>query len=599
VNGDWITFVDTVLEDQQGMARYILSIGIPTSAFQSMINDQKLAAHWNPVILDADWTIVARGQHPERFVGKKGAGQEYQDAPDTDRVREVRVLEGIPSMSAHSRSARYRWTSAVAMSKRAIVEDSIVSIAWAAASSLAIVFCAVGLVWLATIRLARGIRSLARTAVTIGAGEPGELAPLPVRELEQVAEGLRRAASEIKHTNSQLEARVAEATLKLTEEMEERSRAENALAQAQRLESLGQLTGGIAHDFNNLLMVVGGFLPRLKAAASSDARAVEAANAIALAVNRGASLTRQLLSFARRQPTNPVAVNLSESLEGLRYLLCSTLGRDVDLKIETAAGTGSARIDANEFELALLNLVLNARDAIKGRGQVTISAKPVTLGAQSGATRLAGDYVAVSVADTGSGMALDTRARAFEPFFTTKEQGRGTGLGLSQVHGFAQQSGGAAIIDSVAGRGTVVTMYLPRADAANPEIASEAPSPTCGGVALLVEDNSEVAAVTKDVLDQLGFEIHVAGDADQALRLVNERQFDIVLSDIILPGSLNGVELARRLRAAHPTLPIVLATGYAGAASDAASEFVVLRKPYGLGELQEAISRVLVRAKNG
>jgi CheY-like chemotaxis protein len=244
----------------------------------------------------------------------------------------------------------------------------------------------------------------------------------------------------------------------------------------------------------------------------------------------------------------------------------------------------------------LLNLVLNARDAVAQKGSITIVAQNRQFKPGEAPDELAGDFVAVAVSDTGHGIASDILPKVFDPFFTTK-QTKGTGLGLSQVHGFTRQAGGTAVIDSTPGRGTTVALYLPRS-AALPESAAPArQQPSPGGTALLVEDNADVAKATADMMTRLGYVVHTASDAQRALELLDRHIFDLVLSDIVMPGSMNGLELARTVRAARPDLPIVLVSGYAGSASGARPEFTVLRKPYRFDELRQTIARVSASAR--
>jgi PAS domain S-box-containing protein len=366
-------------------------------------------------------------------------------------------------------------------------------------------------------------------------------------------------------------------------------KAEADAAHGQKMEALGQLTGGVAHDFNNLLMIVSGFIPRLRTRAQGDTRAQEAVQAIEIAAQRGASLTRQLLSFARRQPINPTAIKAGERLTGLRALLAGTVGPQTGLTISATPDTWLVKVDANEFELAVLNLVLNARDAIGDDGAIALSARNVVLEGNETPEKLTGEFVAVSIADTGHGIAPDILGKVFDPFFTTKQADKGTGLGLSQVHGFSRQSGGTAVIDSAVGKGTVVTLYLPRTLAVPEAAPVERAEPSPGGMVLLVEDNAEVAEVGREMLAQLGYTVRLAIDAHAALAALGRESFDLVVSDIVMPGGMNGVELARAIRADKPGLPILLVTGYAGSAGGA-PEFPVLRKPYRFEQLRQAIA---------
>ncbi len=388
------------------------------------------------------------------------------------------------------------------------------------------------------------------------------------------------------------------------EEMGRREAAEAALKQAQRLEAIGQLTGGVAHDFNNLLMVVDGNLQRIKrtvAEADLPRRAVES---IEIAVRRGSELTRQLLSFSRRQTHEGRIIDLNERLPAVREMLQSSLRGDIVVDVKVPAGLWMTKIDSSEFELALLNLAVNARDAMNSGGRLTLGARNVSL-ATPNDVGLEGDFVAVEVSDTGAGIPPDVLGRVFEPFFTTKDVGKGTGLGLSQVYGFAQQAGGTATIRSVVGAGTVVTLYLPRClEPAEPQLdgaTSPVASPRLGdrGRVLLVEDNVGVAEVTEGFLEQLGYTVTVARDVASALPLMRQGglNINIVVTDIVMPGGSNGLDLARFVREEHGgRIPVVLATGYSDHAQTASDEgFIILRKPFNVSDLREALVEALRR----
>lgn len=381
------------------------------------------------------------------------------------------------------------------------------------------------------------------------------------------------------------------------DEVVRREAAEAALKQGQRLEALGQLTGGVAHDFNNLLMVIQGSAHRIKRTLSADARLARSFQAIEEAVNRGSTLTRQLLSFSRRQPQDPVVVDLKFRLPQMQEMLQASLRGDIVVRTEIAPELGRVKIDVNELELALLNLAVNARDAMSDGGQLIIGARNV--GASEAPPGLSGEYVAIAVQDTGCGIPDEILDRVFEPFFTTKEVGRGTGLGLSQVYGFARQSGGTAIVESQQGRGTRVTIYLPRTfdESASASPAEAAEELRFTGKVLLVEDNRDVWEVTRGLLEDLGFSVDLLSDAESALRHLqtSDQAYRFLLSDIVMPGPMNGLELARRVRELPgKSLPIILATGYSAQAQAASDEgFVLLRKPYGVLEIRKAAATVL------
>jgi PAS domain S-box-containing protein len=373
-------------------------------------------------------------------------------------------------------------------------------------------------------------------------------------------------------------------------------RAREQLAQAQKMEAIGQLTGGVAHDFNNLLMIVSGYTQILKRGLS-EPRQVKALDAIRLAVERGASLTRQLLAFSRRQALNPVTVDLAGRLDVIRDMLRRTLPGNIVIETDIPADIWNVQADVGEFELALVNVAVNARDAMPKGGTITMSARNRMLEAGDIAP-LVGEFVAVSIRDTGTGIPADILERVFEPFFTTKSTGKGTGLGLSQVYGFAHQSGGAATIDSQQGRGTTVTLFLPRSHAAPLRNAGDAAgldAKALSGVALLVEDNAEVAAVTKSLLEQASCRVVHAESAAAALEKLQAGDFDIVVSDIVMPGGMDGIQLAHKIRMQYPQLPILLISGYSVAAASAVTGFTLLKKPFDAADLNRAVREAMAR----
>ncbi|MGA2058738.1 MAG: PAS domain S-box protein [Bradyrhizobium sp.] len=381
---------------------------------------------------------------------------------------------------------------------------------------------------------------------------------------------------------------------KITRDITERRRAQQEmeklqlkLAQSQKLDALGQLTGGVAHDFNNLLMVITGSLSALKKVAEGNPKALRAVQAIDAASQRGAALTSQLLTFARRQSVNPQTIDVRERIYSMRDVLDTGLGSGVELRIEVDEGIWPIQADAAEFETALVNLVINARDAMPQGGNVTVHASNVFV--DDGVTR--GDFVAIEVKDTGTGIPDDVLAKIFDPFFTTKPIGKGTGLGLSQVHGFAHQAGGTVAVDSELGKGTSFTICLPRGTATlnrRPKATGHRGT----GTVLLVEDNPDVANASTGLLEELGYAVRWASDVDTALSEIAANGIDLVLSDIVMPGKMDGLALARVLKQRHPGLPILLATGYSEAAQNAAAEFPILRKPYQIHELNAALSRL-------
>jgi len=380
------------------------------------------------------------------------------------------------------------------------------------------------------------------------------------------------------------------------DEVHRRESAEQVLRQTQKMEALGQLTGGVAHDFNNLLMVIGGNIELLKRKAAG-AGVDRQISAIEHAAHSGEALTRKLLAFSRRRLVKATAIDLGPFLPKVVDLIKPSLPAEVDIALDVPPDIGPVKADADDLDLALVNIVLNARDAMPEGGRVVVSARQTVLrGSETTADHLAGEFVALSIRDTGAGILPQHLQRVFEPFFTTKEIGRGTGLGLSQVYGFAKQCGGAVTIDSAPGAGTTVTLYLPRAaaDAAVEAERSADESPAVRKV-LLVEDNKEVAEAAAAMLESIGCSVQHANASEPALALLaSGERFDLVLSDIVMPGGLDGMQLARRLRAEYPSLPVLLTTGYSNSAQKAAGEhFPILLKPYRIEALQEAIGRAV------
>ena len=382
-------------------------------------------------------------------------------------------------------------------------------------------------------------------------------------------------------------------TQRLHVEAERREAAEAALRQAQRLEAIGQLTGGVAHDFNNLLMIVSGSVQRLRRDLTSE-KHTRLLDMIANATSRGESLTRQLLAFSRRQVLTPSVIDLAQRLPALKEMLDRSLRGDITTAVVVSGEGCAVKVDPSELELALLNLAVNARDAMPNGGSLDITAKPVVLESNAAVEGLQGEFVAIRVADSGNGIPPDILPHVFEPFFTTKEVGKGTGLGLSQVYGFAKQSGGTATVSSNVGRGTVIMLYLPRtrelpavaAQHAEPEAA-----PPRAGTVLLVEDNPAVAEVVTAYFQQLGYMVKQVASAPEALELLgNDPKIDLVFADILMPGGMTGLELGHAIRQRYQGMPVLLATGYSDSARDAVQQgFVVLQKPFDLAALEQGL----------
>ena len=417
----------------------------------------------------------------------------------------------------------------------------------------------------------------------------------------------RAAEASLRGLNETLEGRVQERTAELAAtnrqlvaQIEEREKVESTLQQMQRLEAIGQLTSGVAHDFNNLLTVVLGNIGFVEKSVGHDAKLKQRLAHMRLATERGAKLTSQLLAFSRRQRLEPEPFDLNKVLANMHDLLQSTLGGGIAIDTEFEAGLWPALADPTQIELVVLNLVINARDAMQERGRVIIATANANLGPPAAPEEPPpGNYVVISVTDNGSGMTDEVRAKAFEPFFTTKEIGKGSGLGLSQVLGFAKQSGGGMRIETRVGKGTSIKIYLPRAgDDSIAQIFPRAAGPAAirkAATVLVVDDDSTVRNVTASILEEdLGYNVVQAGSGGAALDLLDRQpKIDLIVLDVAMPG-MSGVEVARQVQLRHPAIPIVFVTGYVdkGVLGDISDDRIV-KKPFIGDELVEKVSAAL------
>jgi len=392
-------------------------------------------------------------------------------------------------------------------------------------------------------------------------------------------------------------------TQALEQEIEKRRRAEASLMQAQRLEAVGQLTGGIAHDFNNLLTIISGNLDL--ADRRSDLKSIRRLlKSIRYASERAVNLTRQLLAFSRRHMLNPKTASLTVVLERTRMLIEHSVPESIQLEFNTSGDLCPARVDVSEFEAAVLNLAVNARDAMPNGGTLRFSLREVVIGHRDGRPNAPqitpGSYVELQIEDTGCGMSPETLARVYEPFFTTKEVGKGTGLGLSQVYGFVQQSAGSIFIDSEVGRGTRVSILLPRSE--EPLAAEGSPLAAMSKLGrqatiLVVEDDPEVRKISMAMLLDLGHHILIARDGPEALALVRAgNPIDILFTDVAMPGGMSGIELANQAVSIQPTLKVLITTGYPGHPELLRNEFAVLPKPFTRFDLELLIRSLIDHA---
>ncbi|MEI2415541.1 ATP-binding protein [Orrella sp. JC864] len=384
-----------------------------------------------------------------------------------------------------------------------------------------------------------------------------------------------------------------------------RNESEERLRQSQKMEAIGKLTGGVAHDFNNVLQVISGNLHLLSLEARGNERIERRLKSAATAVGRGAQLASQLLAFARRQPLNPASTNLGRLVRAMDEMLRRVLGESVQVHTVIADDLWNTLVDGNQLENAVLNLVINARDAMDGHGELTIEARNARLDAshcRAYPDLAPGDYVMLAVSDNGCGMPPEVARQAFEPFFTTKPAGLGTGLGLSMVHGFVNQSGGHVHLYSEVDVGTTVRLYLPRSISAEAEPETHQAGPVRGGkeTILLVEDDEQVRNTAHDLLRGLGYTVLKASDPDQALRMLEGGAWaDLLFTDVVMPGRIKSPELARRARQMLPLIEVLYTSGYT---ADAITQdgrlqagVELLSKPYGREELARKVRQVLDR----
>jgi signal transduction histidine kinase len=464
-----------------------------------------------------------------------------------------------------------------------------------------------------------------RTAALQGGADSYLVEPIEAEELAAVVSALlrmRNAETELRMLNQALEQKVAERTQELIEtnrrlaaESSERAKVEEALHHAQKLEAIGQLTGGIAHDFNNLLTVVLANLEMIERGVDRPVpippeRILKFTASGRRAAEDCEHLTRQLLAFARRDAMRQLVVDVNEAIRPFAAFLQRSLGERITLEVSLAPDAWHSRLDPSHFEASLLNLTVNARDAMPSGGTLTISTANVEIAERgTGGARICfpdviapGQYLQLAVADTGVGMDAEVVSRAFEPFFTTKDIGKGSGLGLSQVYGFVKQSGGYIAVDTARGAGTTFTLYLPRsrdrADGAAPHDAG-GEAPRGSETILLVEDNEMVLFAALEIVEELGYRVLHAPDGERALAILRRGEaVDLLFTDVVMPNGMSGIELAREVRRLHPGLPVLLASGYAAqemAESGFAGEFPAIAKPYRRAELAARLRQALDR----
>ena len=514
--------------------------------------------------------------------------------------------EGISVYSTFRRSPITAWTVAIGLPRELVDVPLAHAFLVAFGGGAAVLALSLVLARLMARAIRRPVEALTIATKALATGEP--VGPLigGVRELDQVGDALCNTAAALARNREQLESMVAERTQELAAanerlraEIDAREQAQSALLQAQKMEAMGQLTGGVAHDFNNLLTAISGSLALLEPRIA-DENSLRLLRTAQQGTFRGAQLTESLLAFARKQRLDPIPADLNAVIVEITEILRRSIGPSIEIRHALAPELWPVLVDIGQVETALLNIAINARDAMPGGGAILI--ETANLGARSGqmpkemADR---DCVLVTVRDTGTGMSPEIMERAFEPFFTTKEVGKGTGLGLSMVFGVISQSGGTVRIDSRVGEGTTVEIFLPRAMAvARPEPPETMPAPAMGGTHILVvDDDADVRCIIAEDLREIGYSVAEADSGNAALAILErDGPCDLLVMDLVMPG-LSGPDAARLARRRRPDLKVVFASGYADMSRFAAAlgNDVLLKKPFKLETLAEAVRAALQR----
>ena len=569
-----------------------LKLAILPREMQALIDQQELPPQAIATILDDRGRLVARHPDAARFVGAKASPDLLEMlSRQTEGAFESVSLDGVPTVGYFASSPQ-GWTYLTALPRArydSVVPAALLPLLLGAALLLGLALG--GALWVAR-SISDPVLSLKQLASRMRAGKITEDQPSGIAEIDQVGAALHATATELHSARTTLERQVEDAVA--------RTRiAEQRISQSLRVEALGRLTGGVAHDFNNLLGIISNSAYLIQR--EDTAGALEAPLSATLrAVDLGSQLTQNLMRFAGRQRVRALPLEVCPYLDEAQAMIRLVLGRRIELSVACPPGLARITVDASELELALINLALNARDALPKGGKVHIESRmadPVET-----ADLAPGQYVRLSVRDNGAGVDPGTLSHIFEPFYTTKPAGKGIGLGLSQVYGFCQQAGGSATIASRPGEGATVSMLLPATAQRAAFDVFPAPQktprsrPIEGLRVLLVEDNPDLAETTEHLLTAHGFRVVRALAAAQALKYADDGEpFDLVLSDVVMPGEMDGLMMARRLRLRYPRLPIVLISGYSTALVEE-YDFNVLHKPCAPGELLAALRQAIDEA---
>jgi signal transduction histidine kinase/ActR/RegA family two-component response regulator len=596
---------------QDGRVVYVLAMGLGPEVLSSVLEEQNLSPDWTAGILDRKGIIVARNRELDRFLGKPVSPTLLEAMRGSPENWFPSVTsEGIPVYSTFRRSPITGWTAAIGLPSEFVDAPLRRAQLLAVAGGAATLALSLVLGWWMARAIRRPVAALTSATKALGRGEPVDPLSCGVRELDEVGNALRNTAAALARNREQLESTVAGRTRELAAanerlqaEIDAREQAQSALLQAQKMEAMGQLTGGVAHDFNNLLTAVSGSLALLEARIS-DERSLRLVRTAQRCASQGAKLTESLLAFARKQRLNPIPADLNSIILEMTEILRRSIGPTVEIRHGLASELWPVLIDTGQIETALLNVALNARDAMPGGGTVLIETANVNARSDELPEEVASqDCVLVSVRDTGTGMSPEVLERAFEPFFTTKEIGKGTGLGLSMVFGVVRQSGGTVRIRSRLREGTTVQIYLPRAMESGTFATGGARPANAAGAAhiLVVDDDPDVRWIIAQDLQEIGYVVTEADSGRAALEILErDTPCDLMVADLVMPG-LSGLDTLRLARRTRPDLKVLFASGYADLSRFGSnlSSHSLLKKPFKSETLAEAVQTALQRVSAG
>jgi signal transduction histidine kinase len=573
---------------QDGGTRYNVGIGFEPSALQALLAPLRFPPGSVAAVLNHEQRILARNRDAAKYLGVVAT-------PDL-RARivagehgffELKTQEGTATLAYLSRPSRYGWVTVIGLPRSTLSTAAQHITLQAVGASAVLLMIGLLLAGVASRRITRPVLALTDAATAVSQDRVPPLLSTGLTEADVVGGALHRAGQRSHDAARELERQVADA-------VQRAEQAQQLLLESQKHEAIGRLTGGLAHDFNNLLQTMSTALAVLDRSAGPEGPERRVLLSAQRACGKAADLVRQMLTFGRAQPLQPTHVDLRDLLLQIQELTGKAVGQRIQVSAQLDPLLPMLYVDPVQLELALLNLVFNARDALAEGGQIRIEARPARPG--EAGPEVDGPCVCLQVSDDGHGMDPQTVAKAFEPYFTTKPRGEGSGLGLSQVQAFARQSGGAAHLDSAPGRGTTVRLYLPASGApsAAPEVLATALVPPGALRVLMVEDDPLVASVVGPTLEAHGHVVTLTHTADDAVPLLEGAAlFDVLFTDVVMPGRMSGLDLVDWCARHRPQLAVVVATGYSAQLVDLPVR--VLRKPYGLDELLEALQQAVAQ----